>query len=156
MGGGQSCTLLRDCYYRRHQGEARGCRGVQLSKHWARMPGGREPSQPHLDIFHQKNNLLVEWNVDRPNSATTVGTEQPVPGIPQTVTSRPGTAQRHGLPLVSLPCVAFPLSCAPVFLTEPREPLRTILGAQHKLERSGIVGGGRLWGEGIPSLPNYI
>lgn len=155
MGGGQSCTLLHGCYYQRHQGEARGCRGAQLSKHSARMPGGREPSQPHLDIFHQKNNLLVEWNVDRPNSATTVGTEQPVPGIPQTVTPRPGTAQRHGLPSVSLPCVAFPVLSS-------RLPDRAKGVTENHPGGSAQTGevrnsaGWEVVGEGIPSLPNYI
>lgn len=64
---------------------------------------------------------------------------------------------------VSLPCVMFPVLSshhaalsAYSFLTEPREPLRTIPGHQHKLERSGTGRGGRLGETGIPSLPNYI
>lgn len=101
--------------------------------------------------------------MDRPNSATTVGTGQLVPGIPQAVTPQARHNPAAWATLVSLPCVAFPVlsshhtaPSAYSFLTELKEPLRTIPGHQHKLERSGIVRGGRLGEKGIPSLPNYI
>lgn len=55
--------------------------------------------------------LLVEWNVDRPNSVTTVGTGQLVPSsIPQTVTPPPtrlGIALRQWAASVSLPRAVF-------------------------------------------------
>lgn len=90
----------------------------------------------------------MEWNVDRPHSATTVGTGQLVPSIPQTVTPPQGQAQ-----LCSMGCLGFPAMCcvptvlsshhaapsAYVFLSKLRQSLKAIPRPQHKLERSRIM-----------------
>lgn len=93
---------------------------------------------------------LVGWNVDRPNSVTTVGTGQLVPAFHRQCPP-PSQAQP-----CSMGCLGFPAMCcvptvlsshhaalsAYIFLSKLREPLRGIPRPRHKLERSGIICGG--------------
>lgn len=125
-GAGQAWVSFPDCYCRCHQGETIGRRGVQLSKHSARMPE-RQAAKPAIfrHFFHQKNPhkpLPVEWNVDRRSSATTVRTGQLGPSPPQTArppdttllgaacaAETPGQAQPSGTGCLSFP----PRRCVP-------------------------------------------
>lgn len=124
-----------------------------------RTGGGMRAKPATFRHFPSKEQaLLVGWNVDRPNLATTVGSGQLVPSIPQTVTP-PAPQTRHGP--CSMGCLGFPIMCcvptvlgshhaalwAYSFLSKLRDPLRTIPRPHRKLDRSGIVRG--VWGVGV-------
>lgn len=156
VGGRIACTLLRDCHYQLHRGEA----GHRLQRDTAKQTLGknaqRQRAKPatfrHFPSKEQA--LLVGWNVNRPNSVTTVGTGQLVLSIPQTLAPPPppaGQAQLCSMGYPGLPAMC----CGPTvlsshhvapgtysFLSKLREPLGTIPRPRHKLERSGMMWGG--------------